>query len=455
MEDTIMKKYLFIFTALCALMVFSCKKDVAAIQDPAQTTEIEMQTVTITASIAETKTSYTPDGVDPTQLNFSWTKGDQISVYCSDGNFYTFTANKTAASTTFTGAIPAGESLRSRAFFPADASHDLANYKYHIPESKDLTSHPSAEIPMIGDKGVDNTYTFTHCCGATRLTVTNIPDSFVAVEISIKSPSLKLSGTFSVFTDEGFWRWNPTTTESESEKTFTRKVAVSDHSASIYIPYASGSEWWGKNVVNITGYDALDASTSLVTDKTMGVSIGTIARAHVLPLSPLVLNGLKYIDWSGSGVVSSTVDPSDSRKCLTELKLTADAYYLYARLKGPLDIYSGDYLDIYVSDGSGENYALANNNKYWSTGGSTVYIQEHKGTITSSSLTMKFNGATVDTITEDDGDNIYWYLAIPRSAHSLTTTAGTIYVGFVLWNGWDVTGVVPTKYSSMLAIELP
>lgn len=326
-----MKRLALIFTALCVCLTISCNKEVADSQGEVTTPEATMQTITITASMADTKTAYTVDPSDDTKLKFSWTAGDQISVYCSDGNFYTFTANSSAATTTFTGAIPTGKTLGSPAFFPADAGHDLANYKYHIPESKDLTAHPSADIPMIGTKGSGNDYSFTHCCGATKLTVENIPDTFVALEISIKSPSLKLSGTFSVFTSEGFYRWNPAATDSDSEKTFTRKVAVSSHTASIYIPYASGSDWWGQNVVNVTGYDSSDTPTELITDKTMGSSIGTVARGHVLPLTPLGLNQLGYIDWSNVSIPTFAGNGTGHNygERIIQWKAYKDSYYLY------------------------------------------------------------------------------------------------------------------------------
>ena len=443
-----MKKYALIIAAICACLI-SCTKENPKFNDDAASPA--MKTVTITATTDEvlTKTSYAGG------TSFSWTAGDQISVYCSDGNFYTFTADETGATSAFTGSIPDGVSLGSRAFFPADDSHDLANYLYHIPETKDMTGHPSADIPMIGDKGEDDSYTFAHCCGATKLTITNIPANIVSVQISIASPSLKLSGDFGVFTDAGYWRWNPRAASTDSEKNFSRKVAVADHEASIYIPYASGSEWWGKNVVNVTGFDASNSSTALVTDKEMSKSIGTVARAYVLPLKPLVLSNLNNIDWTSADIATSTVDPSDSRKCLTELKLAADAYYMYARVKGPADLFQGNYLDVYLSDGNGEHYSLADNNKYWSTGGEVIYNKEHKGPVTATSLSMKFNDTNIETKTFNDGTDIYWYLAFPRSAHALLSDSETVYVGFILWNVWDVTGVIPTKYSAMLPVTLP
>lgn len=444
-----MKKSVFIFSAICACLIVSCTKENTTPLD--ESAASGMKTVTITASVDDvlTKTSYAGG------TSFSWTQGDQISVYCSDGNFYTFTADKTAASSTFTGTIPDGTSLGSRAFFPADAGHDLANYVYHIPETKDLTSHPSADVPMIGDKGDGDIYSFTHSCGAVLLTLTNIPAKFKSVQISISSPSLKLSGDFSVFTSDNYWRWNPKAAASESEKNFIRKVAVSDNEASIYIPYASGSEWWGKNTINVTGYDASNVPTALVTNKEMSKSIGVTERGHVKPLTPLILSNLDNIDWTAATVATSTLDPSNSKKCLSEMKVTSDAYFMYCRVTAPVSIFSGDYLDVFLSDGNGEHFAISDDNHYWTTGGDTVYREEHKGAVTSSSLSMTFNGKSIETKTVNDGEDIYWYMAFPRSAHSLISSAGTVYVAFMLWNGWSCTGAIPSRYTAMLPVTLP
>ncbi len=447
-----MKKTFVLFAAFVACIALSCSKigeSASEVVDP----ETGMKTVTFTATIdePETRTSYA-DGTGA----FSWTAGDEISVLCSDNNVYTFTANSTASTSKFTGNIPDGVTLGDRAFFPADAGHDVLGYSYNIPESKDLSGHASADIPMVGTKS-GNAYNFSHCCGATKLTVNNIPSTITKVLITVSHPSLKLSGSFNVFTDSGFYRWNPKSASSESEKVFSRKVAVSSNTASIFIPYASGSDWWGTNTVNVIGYDALDNPTNLITNKAMASSIGAVERAHVKPLTPLLISNLAFIDWTDAGVFTSDLDPASPKKCLTELKVTADAYYMYARVKAPVSGYAGDYLDVYLSDGNpgGTHYAIADDNHYWDTPGEVVYVQEHKGSVTTSSITMTFNGKSIDTDTLNDGENVYWYMAFPRSAHSLLSSSGTVYVAFMLWNGWSCSGAIPTRYTSMMSVTLP
>lgn len=171
-----MKKYTLLFAALGACMVFSCNKglssDEPVIND--ETPQVAMKTVTITATIDDelesgidksTKTSYSNAGI------FSWTEGDEISIIGSNGTPYTFTAISSGTSTVFTGTLPNEVSLGNRAYFPADVNHTAS--KYNVPQNKDLTSHPSAEFPMVGTKGEGNAYSFTHCCGVALFTIEN------------------------------------------------------------------------------------------------------------------------------------------------------------------------------------------------------------------------------------------------------------------------------------------
>ncbi|MBR5034499.1 MAG: hypothetical protein IKX71_04255, partial [Bacteroidales bacterium] len=367
-----MKKYAFIFAAIFACMIVSCTKEQPALQD--DNANPAMKTVTISATIDEnlTKTSYANG------TTFSWTAGDQISVLCSDGNFYTFTADETAAESTFTGSIPSGEHLGDYAFFPADEGHLYSGLKFNIPEFKDLTSHPSADMPMVGDKGEGDSYSFMHCSGASLFTLDNIPSKIKSVKVSFVSASLKLSGLFGVFKSSEQWRWNADGGSTDSEKTFARKVTVVSGKAEVYLPYAWGAQMWANNTVTVTGYDASNQAYALVTDKKMkGNGDYTYARAHVQPLTPIVLNNLDNINWAAADVVTSTLDEwQTATVALTELKAVADNYFLYARVKLPASaITEKNYIDVYLSDGADGEKVYSD---YWLTTGATFYKKEHK-----------------------------------------------------------------------------
>ena len=259
-----------------------------------------------------------------TGTTFSWTEGDQISVMCSDGQFRTFTAEKTAAASTFTGEVPENVTLGNYAFFPADDNHVYSGLKYNLPEYKDLTQHPSADLPMVGDKKDDGSYSFMHCTGASLFTLDNIPTNIVSVKVKFVSASLKLSGLFGVFkSSEEQWTWNAAAGSTDSEKTFSRKVSVNNGKAEIYLPYAPGAQMWANNTVSVTGYDSSNNEYTLVSGKTMkGTSSYTYARAHIQPLATLVLNNLMQINWNSISGYSGSGN-------YAEFKVTSDDYYVY------------------------------------------------------------------------------------------------------------------------------
>ena len=164
-----MKKISLVIAALAAVFAVSCNKEIATPQTPDTSAPAGMKLVTITASVegADTKTSYTDNG-DGKGL-FSWTKGDQISVRCIDGSsnrkYFTFTANETGLSVTFTGSIPEDYTLEAEAFFPASEEHYWESWQpyYNIPMYRpmyigdDSKGRLSADIPMFA-KATDGVY---------------------------------------------------------------------------------------------------------------------------------------------------------------------------------------------------------------------------------------------------------------------------------------------------------
>lgn len=434
-----MKKYTFILAAICACLVLSCTKENPKFEE--ENASPAMKTVTITASIDDvlTKTSYA-DGT-----TFSWTKGDQISVMCSDGEFRTFTADETSVASTFTGEVPEGVTLGDYAFFPADADHVYSGLKYNLPEYKDLTQHPSADLPMVGDKNDDDSYSFMHCTGASLFTLDNIPANIVSVKVSFVSASLKLSGLFGVFKSSEQWRWNADAGSTDSEKTFSRKVSVKNGKAEVYLPYAWGAQMWANNTVTVTGYDSSNNEYTLASGKTMkGTSSYTYARAHVQPLKPLFISQIGHIDWSGIESFGST----NSR--IVQWQATSDDYYIYFRYKITASkiqwnttdttydesyIYTGFDIDRNASTGASASGGItlpgceARSLVYPFTGNTQGTIEFKTGDDPRSFVQLPVGtskGAKVTTMGALDGDFAIVETAILRSALGLTTSGVTI-----------------------------
>ena len=441
-----MKKITVILAALAAAFAVSCTKETPEVQLPQdQNAPAGMKQVTITASIegADTKTSYDADG------KFSWTKGDKISVMGTDYGFYTLTATSDGPTTTFTGWIPEGVTLRQEAFYPADEATNRTDgsYYFNIPMYKDLSQSFSADLPMGAYSGTAK-YEFKHITGAALLTFTNFPAEVETAEISIVNARLKLTGIFNAFLSSGLWTWNSKTDVAEEERTLIRKVPVVEGQAQLYMPY-NGSLWWDyTSTVNIKGYDAAGNEYVLLKDKKMKPDEATAVRGVVKKYAPLALPDYvpavdwNKVDWAAENSVSPSVEG------FTDVKVVADKYYMYARIEAPVT-FAWDKLYYYMGRGEGSN-ALS---WAWTTTAALTY--NYEGTASLDALTLKYNGVTIDTKVETEGDNAYWYMAFPRNAHDITKDAGEIYFTLMGYVNGGFAGAAPLRWSPAMTVTLP
>ena len=441
-----MKKISMILAALAAAFAVSCTKEAPETQLPQdQNAPAGMKMVTITASIegADTKTSYDADG------KFSWTKGDKISVMGTGYGFYTLTATSDGPTTTFTGWIPEGVTLRQEAFYPADEATNRTDgsYYFNIPMYKDLSQSFSADLPMGAYSGTAN-YEFKHITGAALLTFTNFPAEVETAEISIVNARLKLTGIFNAYLSSGLWTWNSKADVPEEERTLIRKVPVVNGQAQLYMPY-NGSLWWDyTSMVNIKGYDAAGNEYVLLKDKKMKPDEATAVRGVVKKYAPLALPDYvpavnwNKVDWTGENAVSPTAEG------FTDVKVVADEYYLYARIEAPIT-FAWDKLYYYMGRGEGSN-ALS---WAWTTTAALTY--NYEGAASLDALTLKYNGVTIDTKVETEGDNAYWYMAFPRNAHDITKEDGEIYFTLMGYVGGGFAGVAPLRWGPAMTVTLP
>ncbi len=461
-----MKKINFILAAFAAVFALSCNKEITNVQTPDASVPAGMKMVTLTAGIdaAESKTTYDANG------KFSWTKGDQISVFASDKNFYTFTADQTGATSTFTGYIPEEVSLRNDyAFFPADPGHRREGnaYYYSIASEKDLSAAFSADLPM-GAIVEDGVYMFRHMTGASHFTFTNVPDGIDAVEIAFQSSSIQISGEWETFhgtTTEGdkYWAMNPQNATTDSQKLFIRKVSVVDNTAEVYLPYPAGGTIWGGGVtLTVTGFDKSYNEIVLLKERSIKKSIGAFERAHVIPIASLELPLYLplAVDWDDVNVATAVNDEtatSDLR--VKELKAIADEDYMYVRMKSPVvSPLDATHIDIALSDGEGENQVWWG----WNTTGTDTYWKEHEGVLdvdgNLTEMVFSYNGAyqNIDCNTVISDNMINWYFAFPREYIDVyKSSENTVYIGFLLWNGYDSYWAIPARWGDMLEVTLP
>lgn len=454
-----MKKISIILAALAACFAISCTKEAPTTepQDPSAPAGMKKVTITATAEGA-TKTTYTDNGEFGV---FSWTEGDQISVWCSDDQFHTLTAEAEGASVRFSGMIPEGVSLGWYAFYPADENH--ANCAFSIPQYKDLSKQFSADLPM-GAQIVDGAYVFKHMTSAIELTFSNIPDEVKTVVISFVNESMKFSGSFSSYISNDRWIWN-TIEEGvqESDRTYIRKVSVENNTAKLYVPYR-GKLWGGyDNTINIIGFDEDGNEYVLLRDRNMpGRDLDLTGQGIIVPVASLELPDYvpsvdwTKVDWTGENVLSYVLPAygvSSSRQVLREMQYFADVHYLYLRLSASI---------AKLTETSTEKLTFAFFDKtdgagaglwgWWGDAkGDIQYVAEGIAPITGTDLDVSISTGVNK---QEDGDMVIWTFAIPRSTHEVFQNSA-VYLGIMSQKGSDATGAIPEKYASMLEVTLP
>ena len=236
------RTFVILAAAVAALFAVSCVKETPN----ENLAPVGMKTVTLTADYSNlaTKTTYGDQG------QFSWTEGDQISVWCSDEQFHTLTATSAGKRVEFTGELPEDVALGWYAFYPADENH-AADCYYHIPMYKDLSATGSADLPMAAQVE-DGVYVFKHMTAAALVTFTDFPEDVTSADITFVNARMKFSGDFHAYTSDGAFVWSSVASDKEGtengnflpveERTFSRTVPVVDGKAQVYLPY-NGSLW--------------------------------------------------------------------------------------------------------------------------------------------------------------------------------------------------------------------
>ncbi len=440
-----MKKFTVLLAAFAAFAAVSCNKEIP-VETPAPEVQDGFKTVTITANIeGQTKTSYDADG------KFSWTKGDQISVLCSDDNLYTFTASETGNSSAFTGVIPTDVTLGSQAFFPADENHALNTFSLAA-----TTDAIDASLPLIGKKIDGDAFEFAHYTGGFQFTIENIPADIKIIEASFVTTDLKISGIFSVWGDDaGKLISGVYAAANDAEKKYARKVSVTDGTAKVYLPYGVGGDLWGTTTMTIVGYDNDDNATELTTKE---LKLGGLkhSRAVIIPVKSLVLedrSNLKNIDWTNSNVATYVLEdwmyesyPQYSD--IKELKAVADEKFVYACVTPTKEVKEIRFF--FADHGETKSGDLW----MWENTGYTTYHKSSRATVTDNKFNLVYEGKDVELITEVIDGKVTWYMAFPRKAGTWTLSSGSVYLGFMTY-GEGFEAPIPKVFGEMLEVTLP
>lgn len=438
------KTFVILAAAVAALFAVSCVKETPN----ENLAPVGMKTVTLTADYSNvaTKTTYGDQG------QFSWTEGDQISVWCSDEQFHTLTATSAGKRVEFTGELPEEVSLGWYAFYPADENH-AADCHFNIPMYKDLSVTGSADLPMAAQVE-DGVYVFKHMTAAALVTFTDFPEDVTSADITFVNARMKFSGDFHAYTSDGAFVWSSVASDKEGtengnflpveERTFSRTVPVVDGKAQVYLPY-NGSLWWDyDSTVDVVAHLSDGTELELLTGKVMNADESSPERGTIIPYAPFSLPpyspsvNWNTVDWDGTNVASGAVEG------LAEFKAVADKNYLYYRVGMAAD-FTGTHVQFCFGSGVGETSI------WW--GWNTTVASMHSEEIRLFKETISYTNRKVE-----EGDLTYWDVAFPRNGFEALAASGSAYVGVYSVNsndGWALVGNSPVRWTDMLEVTLP
>ena len=162
--------------------------------------------------------------------------------------------------------------------------------------------------------------------------------------------------------------------------------------------------------------------------------------------------------WEAEGVATYVLDEfmytDYPQYCaLTELKAYADETNVYARLKtsktagvGMLRLCTAD-----TNEGTETVW-------YWEkTFYATPVYKSSKAKVDENfNFSLSYNGSPVALETKVEGEDVYWIMTIPRSAHDHAKAAGSMHLGFVSYTASEAeNGFMPKVWGEMLKVTLP
>ena len=165
--------------------------------------EKETKLVTLSAVIQnpDSKALVSDDG------SFTWSAGDEIGVYTSEGSFACFTlkaGEEGKATAEFSALLEDGVSVVGPAVYPYNASHSYNPGTKTIsflvnPTSSFAWEQDNVKCPMVADYSGSGTISFSQVGGIMRITVFNVSSSFAYMRLS--SFNSGISGSYNINLD--------------------------------------------------------------------------------------------------------------------------------------------------------------------------------------------------------------------------------------------------------------
>lgn len=283
-----------------ALAIAGCAREIAEETAPSGDT-------VLTAGVADevaSRTTFSDTG------SFSWTDGDDISVYATDGAFHTFSLSSKSAdgkTGTFVGNL--GEAtVSSVALYPASDGHALSGtaVTLNLPASYEWKGDGNSHAPMVatvtGEEG--ETIAFKHVGGLVKVTFENVPSA--ASKLVFTAPGKKIAGDFAI-ADFAAEKAEIATEESEEGNTVSFSFSTPSDEMSFYIPLPTGTyESFSVSLEDAAGnvYGSKERKTAL----TVSRASFTIMKAIALPVPT---GKLMYFDFGHTDATGNECEDTE------------------------------------------------------------------------------------------------------------------------------------------------
>ena len=288
-----MKKTLYIFASLSAVLFASCAKEIEVKEEPVDDQVVTGTTLRATVEGVDTKVSANAVGV------YNWQASDKIAVLDDAGYVYEFTAASAGATSEFNCA--SSITLGSYAAYPYSASFAASGDAVTFVIPSTITySADATNMPILGKISGD-VVTFKAVGGLLKLIVYGVPSGSTQLEFAAKAQ--KVSGNFAIADASVESPVIATTTKGESDNIITINYSGKYTSNMVfYIPLPTGTIEGFDLTFNDTGSTTKSVSKELTVERN-----GIILAPTLNMFTPSTLFSETFTtDIAGSGTPAST-----------------------------------------------------------------------------------------------------------------------------------------------------
>lgn len=435
-----MKK--FVFSAIAILALASCAKEVI----PAEDLTPKGETVTISAAIADTKST-------EANATFSWASNETISVGTSEAEYVAFEVSD-AENGTFTHTFEGAAPQLLAAVSPSQASDvefaDATAYEVQLPATYTYSEGVTNAL-MIGkpDPQTANKFLFSHAAALLKITYANVPVGTQAFHLSADkniTGTVTLGGTS--VSDIEIANTNSGLTGKDVTIALSEPVSAAGSTMSFYVPVPTGD--YSLLTISLQN-NAGDIAASVKTMDRSGKSPLSLNRADVFNFPTITL---EEDTPKGYGSISQTTDVTTGLYIIAAK--VGDKYYAMSNTFGQKN--EGTEVAVtngFISEEDGVSYVVTITKE-----NESYYISNNDATLGYGSST-NFNQAAT-------GNNAMWSIAGGTKGSFRITNVGTTTRALAFRSSTSVFGPYSTsnitttgeyydielfKYNGSVAIE--